>query len=170
MDQNYDFKPINGNKYHMDKLDKKILNILQDDAMIAVTDIAEKIGSSKSVCWRRIQRLQDEGIIKSRVALLDQNKIGLDIILFAQVKMTAHGRKVLPNFIKHIKDIPQILECYTLMGDVDFLLKIVVKDIQEYQDLWWDHLSQIEGVNEINSTIAMTSVKHTTKLPLYLED
>ncbi|VAV88527.1 Transcriptional regulator, AsnC family [hydrothermal vent metagenome] len=150
----------------MDKLDQKILDLLQQDAMVPVAEIAEQVGSSKSVCWRRIQRLQDDGIIKSRVALLDPNKVGLDIILFAQVKMTAHGRR-LPNFIEIIKDIPQILECYTLMGNVDFLLKIVVKDIQEYENLWWHHLSQIEGVQEISSTIAMTAVKHTTKLPLY---
>ncbi len=150
----------------MDLLDQKILNILQEDAMLPVAEIAERIGSSKSVCWRRIQRLQDAGIIKGRVALLDHNKVGLDVILFAQVKMTAHGRKVLPNFIAIIKDIPQILECYTLMGNVDFLLKIVVKDIQEYQDLWWHHLSQIEGIQEISSTIAMTTEKHTTMLPL----
>ncbi len=149
----------------MDELDKKILNLLQEDAMLPVAEIAEKIGSSKSVCWRRIQRLQTDGIIKDRVALLDHNKVGLDIILFAQVKMTAHGRR-LPHFIEIIRDIPQILECYTLMGNVDFLLKIVVKDIQEYEDLWWHQLSQIEGVQEINSTIAMTAVKHTTKLPL----
>ncbi len=149
----------------MDQLDKKILNLLQEDAMLPVAEIAEKAGSSKSVCWRRIQRLQDDEIIKSRVAILDHNKVGLDIILFAQVKMTAHGRR-LPNFIEIIRDIPQILECYTLMGNVDFLLKIVVKDIQEYEDLWWHRLSQIEGVLEISSTIAMTAVKHTTRLPL----
>jgi Lrp/AsnC family transcriptional regulator len=149
----------------MNKLDKKILDILQQDAMLPVADIAEQVGSSKSVCWRRIQKLQDDGIIKSRVALLDHNKVGLDIILFAQVKMTAHGRR-LPNFIEIIKDIPQILECYTLMGNVDFLLKIMVKDIQEYENLWWHHLSQIDGVQEISSTIAMTTVKHTTKLAL----
>ncbi|NOZ41765.1 MAG: Lrp/AsnC family transcriptional regulator [Alphaproteobacteria bacterium] len=149
----------------MELLDRKILNLLQEDAMLAVAEIAEKIGSSKSVCWRRIQRLQDNGIIKNRVALLDPKKIGLDVILFAQVKMTAHGRR-LPNFIEIIRDIPQIVECYTLMGNVDFLLKIMVKDIQEYEDLWWHHLSRIEGVQEISSTIAMTAVKHTTKLPL----
>ncbi|MBL4801396.1 MAG: Lrp/AsnC family transcriptional regulator [Emcibacter sp.] len=149
----------------MDMLDKKILNLLQQDTMLPVAEIAEKVGSSKSVCWRRIQRLQDDGIIKSRVALLDNNKVGLHIILFAQVKMSAHGRR-LPHFIKIIKDIPQILECYTLMGNVDFLLKIVVKDIQEYEDLWWHQLSQIEGVQEINSTIAMTAVKYTTQLHL----
>ncbi len=149
----------------MDILDEKILNLLQENTMIPVAEIAEKVGSSKSVCWRRIQKLQDDGIIKNRVAILDNNKVGLDIILFAQVKMTAHGRR-LPNFIEIIKDIPQILECYTLMGNVDFLLKIVVKDIQEYENLWWNQLSQIEGVQEISSTIAMTAVKYTTKLPL----
>jgi len=154
----------------MDILDQKILDLLQDDAMLAVAEIAEKVGSSKSVCWRRIQRLQEKGIIKGRVTLLDQNKIGLDVILFARVKMTAHGRKVLPNFIETIKDLPQIVECYTLMGDVDFLLKIIVRDIQEYEDLWWNHLSQIDGVREISSTIAMTAVKYTTKLPLHSPD
>lgn len=149
----------------MDILDEKILNLLQENTMTPVAEIAEKVGSSKSVCWRRIQKLQDDGIIKNRVSILDNKKVGLDIILFAQVKMTAHGRR-LPNFIEIIKDIPQILECYTLMGNVDFLLKIVVKDIQQYEDLWWNQLSQIEGVQEISSTIAMTAVKYTTKLPL----
>jgi len=150
----------------MTDMDRQLLDLLQEDAMLSVAEIADRIGSSKSVCWRRIQRLQENGVIKSRVALLDHNKVGLNVVLFAHVKMTAHGRKVLPNFIEKIKDLPEIMECHTLMGDVDFLLKIVVKDIQQYQDLWWHHLSQIDGVQEINSTIAMTTEKHTTKLPL----
>ena len=149
----------------MDELDKKILNLLQEDAMLPVAEIAEKVGSSKSVCWRRIQRLQDDGIIKARIALLDPNKVGLDIILFAQVKMTAHGRR-LPNFIEIIRDIPQILECYTLMGNVDFLLKIRVKDVEAYEKFFWDKLSPIEGVREISSSIALTAHKDSGKLAI----
>lgn len=150
----------------LDNLDKKILTLLQQDATLAVNEIAGQVGSSKSVCWRRIQRLQDEGVIIKRVTLIDQNKIGLDITLFAHVKMTAHGRKALPKFIDTIQNFNQVIECYTLMGNVDFLLKIVVRDIQEYEDLWLHSLSQIEGVQEISSSIAMTEVKHTTELPL----
>jgi len=150
----------------LDDLDKKILTLLQQDATLPVNEIATRVGSSKSVCWRRIQRLQDEGIIKKRVTLIDQNKIGLDITLFAHVKMTAHGRKALTKFIDTIQEFNQVIECYTLMGNVDFLLKIVVKDIQEYEDLWLHSLSQIEGVQEISSSIAMTEVKHTTQFPL----
>jgi len=151
----------------LDNLDRKILNILQDDASVPIGDIAEQVGSSKSVCWRRLQRMTEKGIIKDRVMIVDAEKVGLELMVFAQVKMSAHGRTILPEFVKTISAYPQVIECHTLMGTVDFLLKVVVRNIHEYEYFFWHELSQIEGVQEVSSSIAMTQVKSTTKLPLF---
>jgi Lrp/AsnC family transcriptional regulator len=152
--------------HKLDIIDAKILEILQKDDTIPITDIADRIGSSKSVVWRRIQALQDTGIIKKRVALLDRTKIGLSVMIFANVKMMANNRESLPHFIERVREFPEVIECHTLMGDIDFLLKIVVGDVTEYERFFWEKLSQIDGVRDINSSIALTAVKDTTALPI----
>ncbi len=148
----------------IDDLDAKILNSLQADATISLQDLGDELASSRSAVWRRIQRMEEAGIIKQHTVLLDPEKVGLGVMVFAQVKMQAHGQSDLPNFIEQVRRFPEVIECHTLMGDVDFLLKIRVRDIQSYEKLFWDHLSRIEGVREINSSIALTSVKATTQL------
>ncbi len=153
-------------RVNLDQLDIRVLEILQKDASLPVTEIAERVASSKSVVWRRIQRLLDLGVIRERVAVLDPKKLGLGVIVFSHVKMSKHGRGSLPSFIEAIKGFPQVVECHTLMGDVDFLLKIVVRDIAEYEDFFWHKLSQIEGVQEVSSSISMSQVVSTTRLPL----
>ncbi len=150
----------------MDNLDIKILDILQKDVTVPVTEIAEQLASSKSVVWRRIQRLLENGVIRERVAVLDPQALGLSVIVFSHIKMSKHGRGALPRFIEAIKAFPQVVECHTLMGDVDFLLKIVVRDIAEYEDFFWHKLSQIDGVQEVSSSISMSQVVSTTRLPL----
>ncbi|MCZ4282261.1 Lrp/AsnC family transcriptional regulator [Kiloniella laminariae] len=150
----------------LDDLDIRILEVLQQDVTIPVTELAEQLGSSKSVCWRRIQRLLDNGVIKERVAILDQKKIGLGVTVFAQVKMHHHVKGALPDFVEAVRKCPQVIECHTLMGSVDFLLKIVVGDIEEYERFFWQELSQIEGVQEISSSTALTRFVDTTRLPL----
>lgn len=149
------------------KLDKNILKIIQHDATISIADIAEKVGSSKSVCWRRIGRMTEKGIIKQKVTLLDAESLGLRVVVFANVKLTHHGRKDLTHFMQKIKQYPQVVECYTMMGGVDFLLKIMVKNVKEFEQFYWDELSQIDGVQETSSHIAMSEVKSTTQLPLH---
>lgn len=150
----------------LDALDLRILELLQQDATTANADIAEKVSSSKTVVWRRIQRLIDSGVIRGRVAVLDHRKIGLGIMVFAHIKMARHGRDVLPNFIESIGRFPQVIECHTLMGDVDFLLKILVASIDEYEQFVWQKLSQIDGVQEVSSSISMSQAVNTTRLPL----
>lgn len=151
-----------------DTLDLRILDALQTDASRPVAELAEGLGASKSAVWRRIQRLQQLGVIRERVAVLDARKLGFGVTVFAHVKMARHGRDVLPGFVAAIRRYPQIVECHTLMGSVDFLLKIVVRDIDEYEHFFWQELSQIDGVQEISSSISMTEVVHTTRLPLHL--
>jgi len=150
----------------MDNIDRKILVQLQENCALGAQDIADIIGSSKSVVWRRIQRLQEEGIIKQQVALLDAEKVGFGVLVFAQVKLRAHDKDALPNFINAVQKFPQVIECHTLMGSIDFLMKIAVADIQAYETFFWEKLSKIEGVQEVSSSVGLTKVKETTALPI----
>lgn len=150
----------------LDAYEKRILRLLQEDASLSNAEIAEKVGLSASPCWRRIDRLEREGFIKRRVAILDRRKVGLNAQIFAQVKLNAHGRANLDQFAAAIRDMPEVLECYVLMGSVDFLLRIVAPDIEAYEKLFFNRLSQLPGVQEVNSTVALSEIKATTALPL----
>ncbi|MFP5306938.1 MAG: Lrp/AsnC family transcriptional regulator [Gammaproteobacteria bacterium] len=156
--------------YPLDALDVRILDLLQRDATLPIADIAERVASSKTVVWRRIQKLVDGGVIRSRVAILDHRKVGLGVMVIAHVKMARHGRDVLPKFLDAIKLFPQVIECHTLMGDVDFLLKILVKSVEDYEQFFWQKLSKIDGVQEISSSISMSQTVNTTRLPLQPAD
>ncbi|PEQ13606.1 AsnC family transcriptional regulator [Novosphingobium sp. PC22D] len=150
----------------LDPYERKILALLQDDSSLSTAAIAEKVGLSTSPCWRRIDRLERDGFIKRRVALVDRRKVGLNAQIFAQVKLNAHGRANLDEFTVAIREFPEVLECYVMMGSVDFMLKVVAADIEAYERFFFEKLSQIPGVQEINSTVALSEIKHTTSLPL----
>ncbi|MBN7798587.1 Lrp/AsnC family transcriptional regulator [Parahaliea mediterranea] len=150
----------------LDKTDRKILALLQRDASLSASDIAERVNLSQPPCWRRIKRLEEAGVIQRRVALLDQRLLGLNVTVFARVKLSAHGKKSLPEFEQQIGDIPEVLECHTVMGDYDFLLKIVTRDIDAYEVLFRTRLSQMPTVQEIHSNAAISRIKITTELPL----
>lgn len=150
----------------LDSYERKILALLQEDCSLSATDIAERVGLSTTPCWRRIQRLRESGIIARQVALVDRRKIGLNAQIFAQVKLNAHGRQHLDEFTAAIRGFPEVLEAYVLMGPVDFLLRIVAADIEAYERFFFDKLSTLQGVQEINSIAALSEVKYTTCLPL----
>lgn len=150
----------------LDAFDRKILAVLQHDATLSTTEIAERVGLSQSPCWRRIQRLREAGFIRREVALLDRKKIGLDAQIFAQVKLSAHGRAHLDEFAAAIREFPEVLECFVLMGPVDFLLRIVAADINAYERFFFEKLSRVPGVQEVNSIVALSEIKATTELPL----
>lgn len=151
---------------NLDKYERRILQLLQRDATLTTAAIAEEVGLSPSPCWRRIDRLEREGFIKRRVALLDRNKVGLRAQIFAQIKLNAHGRANLDEFTAAIGNFPEVLECYVLMGSVDFLLRIVAEDIEAYERFFFQQLSQIPGVQEVNSVVALSEIKATTELPI----
>ena len=150
----------------LDRYEKRILALLQQDASMSTAAIAEKVGLSASPCWRRIDRLEREGFIKRKVALVDRKKIGLNAQIFAQIKLNAHGRAHLDEFAEAIRAFPEVLECYVLMGSVDFLIRIVATDIEAYERFFFDRLSQLPGVQEVNSTVALSEIKATTELPI----
>jgi len=150
----------------LDKYEKRILALLQEDASLSTAAIAEKVGLSASPCWRRIDRLEREGFIRRKVALVDRKKVGLNAHIFAQIKLNAHGRANLDEFAEAIRAFPEVLECYVLMGPVDFLIRVVASDIEAYERFFFNRLSQLPGVQEVNSTVALSEIKATTALPI----
>jgi Lrp/AsnC family transcriptional regulator len=150
----------------LDDTDRRILAALQEDASRSTSEIADSVGLSQGPCWRRIQRLKDQEYIRAQVCLLDRRKVGLNAQVFAQVKLNAHGRANLAAFSEAIRQFPEVLDCYVLMGTVDFMLRIVTKDIESYERFFFDKLSQVSGVQEINSMVALSEIKSTTQLPL----
>ncbi len=146
--------------------DLRILELLQQHGDLSAADIAERLGMSASTCWRRVTRLTELGIITRRVALLDREKLGLSVMVFSHVKLSGHGRDALIRFEQAVRAHPEILECYTLMGETDFLLRIVCRDIKAYEAFFLDHLSRFPGVQSVNSSIALAVIKETTALPL----
>ena len=147
----------------LDSADRKILNQLQKDATLSAASVGEAIGLSQSSCSRRMQRLRDAGFIRREVALLDRRKVGFDTQIFAQVRISAHERD---GFSKAIRDYPEVLECHVMLGPVDFLLRIVVENVEQYEKFFFERLSKLPGIQEINSSITLSEVKYTTALPL----
>ncbi len=135
-----------------------------------MTEIAERVGLSQSPCWRRIQRLTAKGVIEKQVALLNRKALGLNVMVFAHVKLSAHSRDALPEFEEAIRQFPEVQECYTTLGEIDFILRVVTRDIETYERFFREHLSQLPAIQEVNSMIALSQIKSTTELPLYLAD
>jgi Lrp/AsnC family transcriptional regulator len=150
----------------IDSVDRKILHLLQSEPGINAAGIGERIGLSQSAVWRRMQGLRDEGIIREQPVKIDREKIGLDTMVFAHVKLTSHGRSNLAAFAEAVRSYPQVLDCYVLLGNVDFLLRIVTEDIKAYEQFFFEKLSQLPGIQEINSSIALSEIKHSTVLPI----
>ena len=150
----------------IDSVDRKILDLLQSQPGINAAAIGEQIGLSQSAVWRRMQGLREEGIIREQPVKIDREKIGLNTMVFAQVKLTSHGRSNLAAFAEAVRSYPEVLDCYVLLGNVDFLLRIVTADIKSYEQFFFEKLSQLPGIQEINSSIALSEIKHSTVLPL----
>lgn len=150
----------------LDSYELRILALLQEDASRSTVEIAEEVGLSQAPCWRRIQRLKEAGYIKATVCMLDRQKLGLNAQVFAQVKLSANGRADVSGFSEAIRKFPEVLDCFVLMGSVDFMLRIVAKDINAYERFFFEKLSQVPGIQEVNSMVALSEIKHTTALPL----
>ena len=148
----------------MDAIDRKILDILQADATVPVAAIADRVGLSTAPCWRRIKRMEDEGVIKRRVALVDRRKANVPMTLFVSVRTTRHAGQWLEDFRRVISDIPEIVEAWRLTGEVDYLLRIVVPDVDTYDVVYKRLINRLEFA-DISSAIAMEELKYTTAIP-----
>ena len=147
-------------------IDRKILRLLQHNGDLTAAEVAERVELSQSPCWRRIHRMQEDGLIERKVALLNPKLLGLSMTVFVNIKLSAHGRSNLEEFEQAIVGYPEVLECYTMAGGSDYLLKVVAKDIASYERFLRDQLLQRPHVQEAHSNIAMSEVKRTTELPL----
>jgi Lrp/AsnC family transcriptional regulator len=150
----------------IDRLDRRILDLLQREGALPVAEVAARTGLSTTTCWRRIQQLEQSGVIRGRVAVLDRAALGLDVTIFAHVKLSSQGRDAIAAFSEAIRDRPEVLDCYTTMGEWDFMLRVVTRDIKAYEAFYLDHLSKLPNVQSINSSVTVTVIKETTALPL----
>jgi Lrp/AsnC family transcriptional regulator len=150
----------------LDTKDLAILDLLQHDATLSTAAIAEQVNLSQSPCWRRISRLESEGIIRGRVALLDRRSLGMDVVVFATVNLTATGRQNLLRFEEEIVRHPEVIECYTMTGIWDYMLKIVTRDVRHYESFVRETLSASPDIRELHSHMAVTEIKNHTALPL----
>jgi len=149
----------------MDRLDRKILRLLQEDATLAVADIAKKVGLSTTPCWRRIQKLEEDGIIRQRVALLDARQINAQVTVFVSIRIGLHANEWLKRFSEVVRDFPEVVEFYRMSGEVDYLLRVVVPDIAAY-DVFYKKLVAKIDIHDVSSAFAMEQIKYTTQLPL----
>ena len=146
--------------------DVKILGLLQQDASLTAAEIAEQVNLSTSPCWRRINRLEKEGVIQKKVALLDAEKLGMGLVVFSRISLAKNDESSLHEFEERIRRFPDVVECYTVTGSADYHLKIITRDIKHYDRFLRRHLIQIPLVRDVNSNVAVTRIKYSTELPL----
>ena len=149
----------------MDTTDRKLLDILQRDAALSLDDFSERVGLSRNACWRRIKRLEDEGVIKARVTLLDPSSINVGLTAFIALRTTEHSAKWLDQFSKAVRDLPEIVGVYRMTGDVDYLLQAVIPDVAAYDRLYKRLIGKIT-LADVSSSFVMEEIKSTTVLPL----
>ncbi len=150
----------------LDRLDLQILDALQRDATLSTAEVASRVGLSQSPCWRRISLLEQQGVIKRRVALLSREKLGLEVLVFVHVKLTSNGWQSLPKFKQQVVSFPEVIQCFVLMGDIDFILLVATPTIDAYNNFVQRKLAQVPGVQSIDSRIVLEETKNTTELPL----
>ncbi|MBW6527183.1 Lrp/AsnC family transcriptional regulator [Sphingomonas sp. RHCKR7] len=149
----------------LDSTDRRLLGLLQEDAAISVADLAARVGLSATPCWKRVKRLERVGLIRSRVALLDRAALGLDVTVFVAVRTTQHSDEWLQTFAEGVARIPEVVEFYRMSGEVDYLLKVVARDIADY-DRIYRKLIKVAPLHDVSSSFAMQEIKSTTALPL----
>jgi Lrp/AsnC family transcriptional regulator, cysteine-sensing transcriptional activator len=149
----------------MDAIDRKIIAVVQEDASLSVAEIGQRVGLSSTPCWKRLQKLEAEGVITKRVALIDPDKIGLGITVFVSVETGDHSQEWLARFAELVSAMPEVMEFYRMAGDVDYMLRVVVRDMQSY-DTFYKKLIAAVPLKNVTSRFAMERIKSTTALPI----
>ena len=149
----------------MDAIDRKILAVVQEDASLSVAEIGQRVGLSSTPCWKRLQRLEADGVIMRRVALIDPEKIGLGITVFVSIETGDHSQDWLKRFAETVSGMPEVMEFYRMAGDVDYMLRVVVHDMQSY-DTFYKKLIATVPLKNVTSRFAMERIKSTTALPI----
>lgn len=150
----------------LDEMDIKILRVLQQDATRAVADVGKEVGLSTTPCWRRIQRLEEAGVIKRKVAILEPERVNAGVTVFVQIKTDKHSNEWLEKFHDAVVDFPEVVEFYRMSGEIDYLLRVVVPDIAAYDKFYKKLIEKIE-IAKVSSAFAIEQIKYTTALPLH---
>ncbi len=150
----------------LDAIDRRILEHLQDNARISNVDLAARVGISASPCWRRVRELEESGVISNYVTLIDAASVGLMVSVFVNVSLEKQVERELNVFQNAIRERPEVMECYLMTGEADFLLRVVVPDLMAYERFLMDHLTRVPGIASIRSSFALKQVKYRTALPL----
>lgn len=153
----------------MDRTDKMILSLLQEDSTLPVADIAKRVGLSTTPCWRRIQKMEEDHVIQRRVAVLDPAKVNVGVTVFVSITTDKHNHEWLKRFSEVIIRFPEVVSFYRMSGQVDYLMRVVVPDIEHYDAFYKRLISRIE-LSEVSSSFAMEQIKFTTELPLNYSD
>jgi len=149
----------------MDAIDRKILAVVQKDASLSVAEIGQLVGLSSTPCWKRLQRLEADGVIQRRVALVNPDKVGLGITVFVSIETSDHSQEWLKRFAETVTAMPEVMEFYRMAGDVDYMLRVVVPDIAGY-DAFYKRLIGAAPLKNVTSRFAMERIKSTTALPI----
>jgi Lrp/AsnC family transcriptional regulator len=149
----------------IDAIDRKILAVLQSDASLSMTEVAERVGLTSTPCWRRIQRLESSGYIRRRVALLDEEKMNVGVSVFIAVRTNQHSADWFDQFRKAVSSMPEVVEFFRLSGEIDYLIRAVVPDIKSYDSLYQRLINKVE-IYDISSMFSMEKIKSTTEVPV----
>ncbi len=149
----------------MDRKDKAILEALQRDATLTVAELAQRIGLSKSACWRRVQALEESGVIGAQVTLLDQAKLGLDLTVYTAIRTHEHTAEWFEGFHRMVTAMPNVMEVHRLSGDIDYLIRAVVPDMRSYDEMYKEMIAKVD-LYDVSSSFSMETIKYTTALPL----
>lgn len=156
---------MNGANPQLDSIDWAILGVLQADASIPVHEVGDRVGLSSNACWRRIKRLEDAGVITGRVALVDPVKLGLATTVFVAIRTNRHDPEWIAAFSRGVAAVDEIVECHRMAGDVDYLLKLAVRDIAHYDQIYRKLIAAVPDLADVSSTFSMERMKATTALP-----
>ena len=150
----------------IDKTDRKLLSMLQQDCTLSLNELAEAVNLTSTPCWKRIKRLEEEGVIRGKVALLDGDKLGLSLTAFVRIKTQQHSIQWYQNFVEQVESFPEVLSFYRMAGEFDYLMQVQVADMKSYDNFYKKLVSAVPGLLDVTSNFAMERIKSTTHLPL----
>ncbi len=150
----------------IDKVDRKILAILQQDSTVSLNDIAEAVNLTTTPCWKRLKKLEELGVINKRVALLEPEALGLSLTVFVMIQTNDHSHEWYRKFVATVEEFPEVMEFYRMAGEYDYMMKVLAKDMNDFDQFYKKLVNSVDGLNNVTSTFAMESLKYTTELPL----
>ncbi len=150
----------------LDKTDRKILSLLQQDGTLSLNELAEAVNLTTTPCWKRLKKLEDSGVIEKRVALLNPEKLDLSFTAFVLIKTSDHSHEWYSKFVLTASEFPEVMEFYRMAGEYDYMMKVLVKDMQSFDRFYKKLVNSVEGISNVTSTFAMEPLKYTTALPL----